>query len=97
MRFRADQSAVRAAADAAQTREMFVSSRTMSLNALSAAILPNSGIVAPGIGRVDELLALAQSDADFRNCQTAVRCLSTFKVSTSIESRHDRPQRTARR
>ena len=46
-----------------KTREMFVKQRTMSVNALRGHLAEFGIVVAKGIGRVDELLALAQSDA----------------------------------
>jgi transposase len=42
---------------------MFVKQRTMSVNALRGHLAEFGIVVAKGIGRVDELLALAQSDA----------------------------------
>jgi transposase len=45
-----------------KTREMFVKQRTMSVNALRSHLAEFGIVVARGIGRVDELLALAQSD-----------------------------------
>jgi len=47
-----------------KTREMFVKQRTMSVNALRGHLAEFGIIVAKGIGRVDELLALAQSDTE---------------------------------
>ena len=47
-----------------KTREMFVKQRTMSVNALRGHLAEFGIIVAKGIGRVEELLALAQSDAE---------------------------------
>jgi transposase len=46
-----------------KTREMFVKQRTMSVNALRGHLAEFGIVAAKGIGRVDELLALAQSDA----------------------------------
>ena len=45
-------------------REMFVKQRTMSVNALCGHLAEFGIIVAKGIGRIEELLALAQSDAE---------------------------------
>ena len=46
-----------------KTREMLVKQRTMSVNALRGHLAEFGLVVARGIGRVDELLALAQADA----------------------------------
>jgi len=46
-----------------KTRELFVKQRTMSVNALRGHLAEFGIVAARGIGRVDELLALAQSDA----------------------------------
>lgn len=46
-----------------KTREMFVKQRTMSVNALRGHLAEFGVVTAKGIGRVEELLALAQSDA----------------------------------
>ena len=46
-----------------KTREMLVKQRTMSVNALRGHLAEFGIVVAKGIGRVDELLALAQADA----------------------------------
>ena len=46
-----------------KTREMLVKQRTMSVNALRGHLAEFGIVVAKGIGRVDELLVLAQADA----------------------------------
>lgn len=46
-----------------KTRELLVKQRTMSVNALRGHLAEFGLVVAKGIGRVDELLALAQADA----------------------------------
>lgn len=46
-----------------KTREMLVKQRTMSVNALRGHLAEFGLVAARGIGRVDELLALAQADA----------------------------------
>jgi transposase len=46
-----------------KTREMFIKQRTMSVNALRGHLAEFGIVVAKGIGHVDELLALAESDA----------------------------------
>ncbi len=46
-----------------KTRELLVKQRTMSVNALRGHLAEFGLVVARGIGRVDELLALAQADA----------------------------------
>ena len=46
-----------------KTREMFVKQRTMSVNALRGHLAEFGLVVAKGIERIDELLALAQSAA----------------------------------
>ena len=46
-----------------KTRELLVKQRTMSVNALRGHLAEFGIVAAKGIGRVDELLALAQADA----------------------------------
>lgn len=46
-----------------KTRELLVKQRTMSVNALRGHLAEFGLVVAKGIGRVDELIELAQSDA----------------------------------
>lgn len=46
-----------------KTRELLVKQRTMSVNALRGHLAEFGLVAAKGIGRVDELLALAQADA----------------------------------
>lgn len=46
-----------------KTRELLVKQRTMSVNALRGHLAEFGIVVAKGIGRVDELLVLAQADA----------------------------------
>ena len=46
-----------------KTRELLVKQRTMSVNALRGHLSEFGIVVAKGIGRVDELLDLAESDA----------------------------------
>jgi transposase len=47
-----------------KTRELLVKQRTMSVNALRGHLAEFGLVVAKGIGRVDELIALARADAD---------------------------------
>jgi transposase len=54
-----------------KTRELLVKQRTMSVNALRAH-LSEFGIAAKGIGRIDPLLELAESDATLPNAARAV-------------------------
>ena len=46
-----------------KSRELLIKQRTMSVNALRGHLAEFGLVVAKGIGRVDELLALAQADA----------------------------------
>src|SRR6195256_2829576 len=60
-----------------KTREMFVKQRTMSVNALRGHLAEFGIIVAKGIGRVDELLALAQSDTELPQiAKSTVACMA---------------------
>ena len=49
-----------------KSRELLIKQRTMSVNALRGHLAEFGLVVAKGIGRVDELLALAQADARLR-------------------------------
>jgi transposase len=55
-----------------KTRELLVKQRTMSVNALRAHLSELGIIAAKGIGRVDQLLELAESDATLPNAARAV-------------------------
>ena len=67
-----------------KTREMLVKQRTMSVNALRGHLAEFGLIVAKGIGRVDELLELAQRRGTSANCKIGRSCwLFIWKVSTS--------------
>ena len=55
-----------------KTRELLVKQRTMSVNALRAHLSEFGIIAAKGIGRVDQLLELAESDATLPNATKAV-------------------------
>jgi transposase len=55
-----------------KTRELLVKQRTMSVNALRAHLSEFGLIAAKGIGRVDQLLELAESDATLPNAARAV-------------------------
>jgi len=58
-------------------RELLVKQRTMSVNALRSHLSEFGIIAAKGIGRVDELLELAESDATLPNAARAgVKVLS---------------------
>ena len=60
-----------------KTRELLVKQRTMSVNALRSHLSEFGIIAAKGIGRVDELLELAESDATLPNAARAgVKVLS---------------------
>ena len=60
-----------------KTRELLVKQRTMSVNALRSYLSDFGIIAAKGIGRVDELLELAESDATLPNAARAgVKVLS---------------------
>lgn len=55
-----------------KTRELLIKQQTMSVNALRAHLSEFGIIVAKGIGRVDELCDLAESDATLPNAARAV-------------------------
>ena len=60
-----------------KTRELLVKQRTMSVNALRGHLAEFGLVVAKGIGRVDELLALALADAALpESAKAAVKALS---------------------
>src|SRR3954447_1488839 len=60
-----------------KTRELLVKQRTMAVNALRGHLAEFGIIAAKGIGRVDELLALAQMDATLPHiARAAVACLT---------------------
>jgi len=60
-----------------KTRELLVKQRTMAVNALRGHLAEFGIVVAKGIGRVDELLALAKADAALPPvAATAVACLA---------------------
>ena len=54
-----------------KTRELLVKQRTMSVNALRGHLSEFGIVAAKGIGRVDELLDLAESDATLPNAARA--------------------------
>ena len=54
-----------------KTRELLVKQRTMSVNALRGHLSEFGIVAAKGIGRVDELLELAESDATLPNVARA--------------------------
>jgi transposase len=54
-----------------KTRELLIKQQTMCVNALRGQLSEFGIIVAKGIGRVDELLDLAESDADLPTCALA--------------------------
>jgi transposase len=60
-----------------KTRELLIKQRTMSVNALRGHLSEFGMIAAKGIGRVDELLDLAQSDTTLPNAaRTSVKVLA---------------------
>jgi transposase len=54
-----------------KTRELLIKQRTMSINALRCHLSEFGIVAAKGIGRVDELLDLAESDATLPNAARA--------------------------
>ena len=75
-----------------KTRELLVKQRTMGVNALRGHLAEFGLVVAKGIGRVDELLALAQADAALpRIAKSAVECLARHLegLDQSIEAVED--------
>ena len=56
-----------------KTRELLVKQRTMSVNALRSHLSEFGIIAAKGIGRIDELLELAEKDATLPNAAKAAR------------------------
>ncbi len=54
-----------------KTRELVVKQRTMSINALRSHLLEFGIVIAKGIGRVDELLDVAEQDATLPNAARA--------------------------
>ena len=82
-----------------KTRELLVKQRTMSVNALRGHLAEFGLVVAKGIGRVDELLALAQADAALpRIAKSAVECLAEHLegLDRSIEAVEDEIARAHR-
>jgi transposase len=60
-----------------KTRELLVKQRTMSVNALRGHLAEFGLVVAKGIGRVDELIALARADTTLpQAAKSAVECLA---------------------
>src|SRR6202790_5157280 len=60
-----------------KTRELLVKQRTMAVNALRGHLAEFGIVVAQGIGRVDELLALAKADAALPDIAgAAVACMA---------------------
>jgi transposase len=60
-----------------KTRELLVKQRTMSVNALRGHLAEFGIVAARGIGRIDELLALAQADLRLPQiARSAVACLA---------------------
>jgi transposase len=60
-----------------KTRELLVKQRTMSVNALRSHLAEFGVVVAKGISRIDELVALAQQDGELPQfAKTAVACLA---------------------
>ena len=60
-----------------KTRELLIKQRTMSVNALRGHLAEFGLVVAKGIGRVDELIALAQADATLpQTAKSTVECLA---------------------
>ena len=75
-----------------KTRELLVKQRTMSVNALRGHLAEFGIVAAKGIGRVEELLALAQADAALpRIAKSAVECLAQHLegLDRSIEAVED--------
>ena len=62
-----------------KTRELLVKQRTMSVNALRSHLSEFGIIIAKGIGRVDELLKLAEGDTTLPDAaKAAVAVLAAF-------------------
>ena len=60
-----------------KTRDLLVKQRTMAVNALRGHLAEFGVVAAKGIGRVDELLALAKADAALPPvARTAVTCMA---------------------
>jgi transposase len=75
-----------------KTRELLVKERTMSVNALRGQLAEFGLVVAKGIGRVDELIALAQADAALpQAAQAAVKGLALHleDLDASIDALED--------
>jgi transposase len=75
-----------------KTRELLVKQRTMSVNALRGHLAEFGVVAAKGIGRVDELIALAQADAKLPQvAKSAVGCLTQHLegLDQSIEALED--------
>jgi transposase len=75
-----------------KTRELLVKQRTMGVNALRGHLAEFGIIAAKGIGRVEELLALAQADAALPQiAKSAVECLAQHLdgLDRSIEAVED--------
>ena len=75
-----------------KTRELLVKQRTMSVNALRGHLAEFGIVVAKGIGRVDELIALAKADTKLPQiAKSAVECLAQHLegLDQSIEAVED--------
>jgi transposase len=75
-----------------KTRELLVKQRTMSVNALRGHLAEFGLVVAKGIGRVDELIALARTDATLPQiAKSTVECLAQHLegLDRSIETVED--------
>ena len=75
-----------------KTRELLVKQRTMSVNALRGHLAELGLVAAKGIGRVDELIALAQADATLpQTAKSTVECLAQHLegLDQSIEAVED--------
>ena len=86
-----------------KTRELLVKQRTMSVNALRSHLSEFGIIAAKGIGRIDELLELAEKEGTLPNAaKAAVKVLaealegSSTKRSTIWRTKSPAPMRKVR-
>src|SRR6476620_9259954 len=79
-----------------KTRELFVKQRTMSVNALRSHLSEFGIIIAKGIGRIDELLKLAEVDTTLPDTARPIFLRVSRKRSTIWRGKSRMPMREAR-